>query len=338
MISSNSNLNFGYLTRIKLRVLQKAILTIIIFCCLINLLGDNEGTPVMLRELTPEEARVIINKETEMPYSGKYYLLNDNGIYACRQCGAELFKSDDKFSSNCGWPSFDDQIPGSVKLLPDTDGQRIEIRCARCGGHLGHIFYGEGFTQKNARYCVNSISLDFKKQEQKEIILGGGCFWCIEAAFQNLSGITKVTSGYAGGNTKNPSYEEVCNGDTGHAEVIKIQYDPDRVNLDKILELFFLVHDPTTLNRQGADAGTQYRSIIIYNDPADKKLIDEYLSKIKDSYNEPIVTEVKTYTNFYEAEDYHKNYYNTHKTQPYCSMVITPKVKKAQDFIDNEEK
>jgi len=287
----------------------------------------------MLKELTPEETRVIINKGTERPFSGQYYSLKDDGTYLCKQCGAELFKSDDKFNSNCGWPSFDDQIPGSVKFILDADGQRTEIQCAKCGGHLGHIFYGEGFTQKNARYCVNSVSVDFKKHEERTILLGGGCFWCIEAAFQNLPGVTKVTSGYAGGSVKNPSYEEVCNGETGHAEVVKIQYDQEKVNLTKILELFFLVHDPTTLNRQGADSGTQYRSIIIYNDEADKKLIDDYLSKIKDSYSEPIVTEVKAYMDFYEAEEYHKNYYNAHKTQPYCSMVISPKVKKAQSFI-----
>lgn len=316
----------------------EGLLAITIFCCLLNsIFGNNGGTSVMLRELTPEEARVIINKGTEKPYSGKYYLLNDNGIYVCKQCGAELFKSDDKFNSSCGWPSFDDHIPGAVKFLPDTDGERTEIQCARCGGHLGHIFYGENFTQKNARYCVNSISLDFRKHEERTIILGGGCFWCIEAAFQNLPGVTKVTSGYAGGSAKNPSYKEVCEGGTGHAEVIKIQYDPDMVKLDKILELFFIVHDPTTLNRQGADVGTQYRSIIIYNDSDDKKLIEGYLSKIKSSYDEPIVTEVKAYTDFYEAEEYHKNYYNTHKTQPYCSMVIAPKVKKARDFIEKKK-
>ncbi|MEI6055497.1 MAG: bifunctional methionine sulfoxide reductase B/A protein [Lentisphaerota bacterium] len=287
----------------------------------------------MLKELTAEEARVIISKGTERPFSGQYYSLKDDGTYVCKQCGAELFKSDDKFSSNCGWPSFDDQIPGSVKFLPDADGQRTEIQCAKCGGHLGHIFYGEGLTQKNARYCVNSVSIDFKKHEERTIVLGGGCFWCIEAVFQNMPGVIKVASGYAGGTVKDPSYEEVCEGETGHAEVIKVQYNPDKVSLSEILELFFLVHDPTTLNRQGADSGTQYRSIIIYNDPADKKLIDDYLSKIKGSYSEPIVTEVKTYTDFYEAEDYHKNYYNTHKTQPYCSMVIAPKVKKAQSLI-----
>ena len=315
------------------KIIYTRLLAILILCLSVNLFGNNGGTNVMLKELTAEEARVIISKGTERPFSGQYYSLKDDGTYVCKQCGAELFKSDDKFSSNCGWPSFDDQIPGSVKFILDADGQRTEIQCAKCGGHLGHIFYGECLTQKNARYCVNSVSIDFKKHEERTIVLGGGCFWCIEAVFQNMPGVIKVASGYAGGTVKDPSYEEVCEGETGHAEVIKVQYNPDKVSLSEILELFFLVHDPTTLNRQGADSGTQYRSIIIYNDPADKKLIDDYLSKIKGSYSEPIVTEVKTYTDFYEAEDYHKNYYNTHKTQPYCSMVIAPKVKKAQSLI-----
>lgn len=288
----------------------------------------------MLKKLTPEETSVIINKGTERPFSGKYYLLNDKGTYVCKQCGAELFKSDDKFASSCGWPSFDDQIPGAVKFLPDADGHRTEIQCSKCGGHLGHIFYGEGFTQKNARYCVNSVSLDFIKEEPKEIVLGGGCFWCIEAVFQNLPGVTKVISGYSGGVVQNPSYEEVCEGETRHAEVVKIQYDPKKVNIEQILELFFTVHNPTTLNRQGADTGTQYRSVIFFRTPEEKVLIEKYIEKIKVSYSEPIVTEVSELKEFYAAEDYHQNYFNTHKNQPYCSMVIAPKVKKAQEGIN----
>lgn len=311
------------------------ILAVAVLSFSTNLFSDNGGQSVMLKKLTPEETSVIIDKGTERPFSGKYYLLNDDGTYLCKQCGAELFHSDDKFNSNCGWPSFDDQIPGAVKFLPDADGLRTEIQCARCGGHLGHIFYGEGLTDKNARYCVNSISLDFRKHEERTIVLGGGCFWCIEAVFQNLPGVTKITPGYAGGELKNPTYEDVCKGNTGHAEVVKIQYDPDKINLDRILELFFLVHDPTTLNRQGSDKGTQYRSVIFYSTLSEKELIDKYIEKMKSSYNDPVVTVVVKFSEFYEAEDYHKNYYKTHKDQPYCSIVISPKILKAQKKIDS---
>ncbi|HBM14790.1 MAG TPA: methionine sulfoxide reductase [Lentisphaeria bacterium] len=288
----------------------------------------------MYRKLTTEEEKVIIHKGTEKPFTGEYYDLKEDGTYLCKQCGAELFRSSAKFDSGCGWPSFDDQIPGAVKSLTDADGRRTEIQCAKCGAHLGHVFKGEKFTAKNTRYCVNSISLDFRKEKgYQEIVLGGGCFWCIEAVFQKLPGVTKVTSGYSGGTKENPTYDEVCQGETGHAEVVKIQYDPARVDLKKLLEFFFAVHDPTTLNRQGADSGTQYRSVIFYNSIEDKNAAENYIQEIMSSYSEPIVTEVSELTEFYKAEDSHQNYFNTHQNQPYCSMVIAPKVKKAQEKI-----
>lgn len=311
--------------------------------------SGNIGKSVMkLKELTPEEKRVIIDKGTEKPFSGKYYTFNEKGIYTCKQCGAELFRATDKFHSACGWPSFDDQVSGAVKFLPDPDGERIEIECVKCGAHLGHIFYGEKLTDKNTRYCVNSISLEFKPEkslnryqkpkikENKEIILGGGCFWCIEAVFQKLDGVLNVIPGYAGGTVKNPTYEEVCTGNTGHAEVVKIEYDPTRVSLKDILDLFFLVHDPTTLNRQGSDVGSQYRSIIFYTDEKEKEFISEYISEKQGFFVEKIITKVVPFSNFYEAENYHKNYYNNHNTQPYCTIVISPKLEKVRNYLDKK--
>jgi len=287
----------------------------------------------MFANLTIEEERVIIKKGTEAAFSGKYYDFNKPGIYCCKRCENPLFKSEDKFNSGCGWPSFDDMITKAVKLLPDADGLRTEIQCANCGAHLGHIFKGEGFTSKNRRYCVNSISLKFREECYKDIVLGGGCFWCLESVFQRVPGVIKVTPGYSGGELTNPSYEEVCDGDTGHAEVVKIQYDENKVSLDAILELFFLIHDPTTLNRQGADCGTQYRSVIFYYDSKEKLIIDNWVSEAKSSYQDPIVTEISPLSVFYEAEACHKNYYDTHPNQPYCSIVIAPKIKKAVEKI-----
>ena len=158
--------------------------------------------------------------------------------------------------------------------------------------------------------------------------LGGGCFWCTEAEYQMLPGVISVTSGYAGGTKENPTYKEVCTGDTGHAEVIQIVYDPKIVSYEKLLETFWEVHDPTTLNRQGPDSGTQYRSIILYSNEAQKAAAVKSKAAAQKHFKEPIVTEIVPLTNFYQSEDYHHDYYRTHPNQPYCRMVIRPKVEK----------
>ena len=167
----------------------------------------------------------------------------------------------------------------------------------------------------------------------KKIILGGGCFWCLEAAFKLVPGIINVKSGYAGGQVVDPTYEQVCRGDTGHAEVVEIEYDPARTSLPKILEIFFTIHDPTTLNRQGNDVGPQYRSVIFYTEPEQEKIISEYLEKIKSEYSQPIVTEIKSNQKFYPAENDHDDYFARHPRQPYCQMVIAPKVAKVKKII-----
>lgn len=157
-----------------------------------------------------------------------------------------------------------------------------------------------------------------------------GCFWCVEAIFQEVKGVQSVTSGYAGGHVKNPTYEEVCTGSTGHAETSQIVYDPKEVSFVDLLEIFWRTHDPTTLNRQGDDIGTQYRSAIFYHNPEQKRLAEEYKKKLDASgvYSSPVVTEITPYTNFYKAENYHQNYFNDHQNQPYCRLVIQPKLEK----------
>lgn len=173
--------------------------------------------------------------------------------------------------------------------------------------------------------------------QAEEAILGGGCFWCTEAIFADLKGVSEVESGYSGGTVKNPGYKEVCTGRTGHAEVIKIKYDPEKIAFEKLLEVFFLTHDPTTLNRQGADVGTQYRSVIFYRNEAQKTVAEKTIRALNDAkvYDSPIVTEVSPYTNYYPAEDYHQDYFINNSSQPYCQFVIQPKIEKFKKTFDN---
>jgi peptide-methionine (S)-S-oxide reductase len=158
--------------------------------------------------------------------------------------------------------------------------------------------------------------------------LGGGCFWCVEAVYQRIPGVISVTSGYSGGSTQYPSYDQVCSGTTGHAEVVQIIFDPRKVSYAKILETFWKLHDPTTLNRQGNDAGTQYRSVIFYHSPEQQRIAEESIRKVQPAFDDPIVTEVKPFTAFYKAEAYHQKYYQNNANQPYCRFVIQPKLDK----------
>ncbi|HEY9046694.1 MAG TPA: peptide-methionine (S)-S-oxide reductase MsrA [Ohtaekwangia sp.] len=169
---------------------------------------------------------------------------------------------------------------------------------------------------------------------------GSGCFWCTEAVFQNVEGVEKVESGYAGGHVKNPTYKEVCSGLTGHAEVIQLHYDPAKVSYDELLEIFWKTHDPTTLNRQGADEGTQYRSAVFYHNEEQKQLAEKYKAELDEEgiFSNPIVTEIVPYTVFYKAEDYHQNYYNLNGNAPYCSYVIQPKLEKFRKVFKHKLK
>ena len=169
------------------------------------------------------------------------------------------------------------------------------------------------------------VDLDSKN---RTIVLGGGCFWCTQAIFDMFKGVVKTTPGYAAGHTKNPTYEQVCSGKTGHAEVIKVEYNPSVASLEKLLEIFFAAHDPTSVNKQGDDIGAQYRSIILYEDEQDLRIIEAYIKSISGNFNKPIATEVKKLEYFFPSEDYHKDYYKLNPLQPYCMFVIRPKVSK----------
>ncbi len=172
----------------------------------------------------------------------------------------------------------------------------------------------------------------------KEIIFGAGCFWCTEAVFKEIKGVIKVVPGYAGGTVENPTYEEVCAGKTGHAEAVKVEYDESETNLDKLLDIYFSMHDPTAVNEQGNDMGNQYRSVIFYSDDEQKQEVLKFIESIRGRYNKPIATRVEAYRNFYEAEEYHKDYYRKNPLQPYCMIVIRPKLHKIRkEFPDDLE-
>jgi len=172
------------------------------------------------------------------------------------------------------------------------------------------------------------------------ITLGGGCYWCVEAVYENLDGVKSVVSGFSGGKVANPTYEEVCTGTTGHAEVVQITYDKTKTDINEIFQVFFTVHDPTTLNRQGADVGTQYRSVIFYKNAEQKNAAESIIAELNKAkvYNSPIVTKVEPFKVFYKAEDYHQNYYANNKNQPYCKMVIQPKIEKFEKIFKDKLK
>jgi peptide methionine sulfoxide reductase msrA/msrB len=282
--------------------------------------------PVHLNKLTPEEERVILHKGTEAPFSGKYNDFFEKGTYVCRLCGAPLFRSTDKFKSDCGWPSFDDEIPGAVKRIPDPDGIRTEIVCARCGAHLGHVFKGEHMTAKNTRYCVNSVSLEFipdasKSEKTDTAIVAGGCFWGVEYYMQRMPGVISTTVGYIGGHLKNPTYEEVCSHKTGYAEAVRVVFDPSKTNYEAVLKMFFDIHDPTQVNRQGPDIGDQYRSDVFYLNEGQKETAEMLIRILRqEGYN--VATKVTPASTFWKAEAYHQDYYEKTGGTPYCHMFV----------------
>ena len=291
-------------------------------------------------KLTQTEKDIILNKATEAPYSGKYNKHDQKGVYLCKRCDSPLYSSTDKFNSECGWPSFDHAILGAVKKkLDDSDGKRTEIVCTTCKGHLGHVFEGEKLTEKNKRYCTNSLSLKFKSEiDKKEIaVFGGGCFWCLEPIFKKLNGVLEVEVGYAGGKIANPTYEMVSGGNTDYTEVVKVVFDRSVISYNKLVEVFFKIHDPTSLNRQGDDKGYQYRSVIFYSGERQRYIALNYIKNLdeNDVFNQEIVTAVEKLNNYYKAEDYHQEYYRKNKKHPYCKTVIDPKLKK---FSKNNDK
>ena len=277
-----------------------------------------------LRKLTAAEERVIVHKGTEPAFSGKYTDFEEVGTYSCKRCNTPLFPSSSKFHSGCGWPSFDDALPGAVEELPDADGRRVEIVCARCKGHLGHVFRGEGMTDKDTRHCVNSISVTFESKaapQRAEAFFAGGCFWGVEHYFDKAPGVLSAESGYMGGSAKTATYDHVKMGRTGHAEAVRVVYDPAKTSYETLARLFFEIHDPTQLNRQGPDVGTQYRSTVFCRTDSERATIAKLIGQLQ-AKGLKVATTVEAAEVFHRAEEHHQGWYERRGGEPYCHVRV----------------
>lgn len=264
-------------------------------------------------KLSSEEKHILKDKGTEVPFSGEYNDFFEAGIFVCRACESALYESNCKFDSGCGWPSFDDEISDAIIRYEDLSGGRIrtEICCKKCDGHLGHVFRGEQITKKDTRHCVNSLSIKFIPHKNLEqTTFGAGCFWHVEKLFSTTKGVYLANSGYMGGDTENPTYKEICEGDTNHAEVVRLYFNPEIITFQELLEIFWENHNPTTLNRQGPDVGTQYRSVIFYSSQLQKEVAEKSKAEVQHHFDNPIVTQIVAVQQFYRAEEYHQDYLN----------------------------
>jgi len=302
------------------------------------------------RILTPEQFRILRTAGTEAAFCGGLLNNKEAGVYTCAACGLPLFASGAKFESGTGWPSFFAPVASeNILETPDFSHNmvRTAIDCTRCKSHLGHLF-PDGPAPTGLRYCLNSESLKFIAEpdlakhaenvpalKTETIILAGGCFWCVEAVFEELDGVLDVESGYAGDDAKTANYKAVSSGKTKHAEAVRIVYDPAKVTVEQLLDVHFATHDPTTLNRQGNDVGPQYRSAYFYRNDAEKAEVEAYIAKLGDSgkFADPIVTTLEPLTEFYPAEYYHQNFVCRNPMQGYVRAVAQPKVEKIRSIL-----
>lgn len=294
-------------------------------------------TSELKKKLSSEQFAVTQQCGTEPPFRNAYWDNHKPGIYVDVVSGEPLFSSLDKFDSGTGWPSFTKPIKG-VEIPEKKDSSfgsiRTEVRSKVADSHLGHLFDDGPSDQGGMRYCINSASLKFvpveemaqagygkyldpfiaagliKAPQTETAILAGGCFWGVEEILRKVPGVKKTTVGYSGGKVADPTYQEVCTGGTGHAEAIEIVFDPTKLSYEELLGYFFRMHDPTTLNRQHNDVGTQYRSAIFYTSEAQKQTAESVKAKLEAAkkFNRPITTEITQASKFYPAEEYHQNY------------------------------
>jgi peptide methionine sulfoxide reductase msrA/msrB len=279
--------------------------------------------------LTPEQYDVMRKCGTERPFTGKYTDFWEKGVYVCAGCGTPLFLSDAKYEHDTGWPSFSAPLgEKSVEYRDDFSllTKRIEVRCSVCGAHLGHIF-DDGPAPTFLHYCVNSAALDFKPEAQAKAsgpvtaaaetetaTFAAGCFWGVEYKMGKLPGVLSTVVGYTGGKTVNPTYEEVCSDKTGHAEAVQVTFDPKRISYADLVRHFFGIHDPTQIDRQGPDHGTQYRSAIFFNGDAQREAATQVMDEIVKSgkFKKRLATELVPASAFYKAEEHHQKYFEKH--------------------------
>ena len=289
------------------------------------------------QRLSPDAFYVTRQQGTERAFTSPLNDEHRTGVFFCTSCGNPLFRSQDKFDSGTGWPSFIRPMAArSVALRQDhsVGMVRDEVRCARCQAHLGHVF-DDGPKPTGLRYCMNGIAMRFTPtknlQTLRTAVFAQGCFWCLEEIFEHIRGVKAVISGYAGGQETNPTYEQVGSGSTGHAESVLVRYNPQEITYAQLLKVYFHAGDITQVNGQGPDHGRQYRSIVFYQNPAQKAEIEVYLRELRQSgvYSKPIAVEVIPETRFYPAEDYHQDYVIHHPTNPYVMQVSIPRYQRA---------
>lgn len=288
---------------------------------------SDETIAALASDLTDEERRVLLNHGTEPAFCGTLLDNKTEGTYVCRLCELPLFSSDAKFTSGTGWPSFYKPVDKyHLSYIEDTSYgmTRVEIRCARCDGHQGHVFE-DGPKPTGLRFCLNSASLKFYEKgaempeaaqpiETETAYFAGGCFWGVEDRFQHLDGVIDAASGYQGGHVENPTYKQVCYTDTGHAESVRVIFDPSKVTYEDLLAKFFEYHNPTQLNRQGPDYGPQYRSAIFPSTDEQKAKAEAFIAaeNKEGRWAGKVVTKVEPMAEFYEAEEYHQDYNAKH--------------------------
>ena len=293
------------------------------------------------KTLTSEQYYITREQGTERPFSSSLYENHEKGIFFCVCCQNPLFASETKFESGTGWPSFfAPYFSKSVSVSTDDSNgmSRDEVSCKRCHAHLGHVF-NDGPKPTGLRYCMDGVALTFQSSafntKLSKATFAAGCFWCVEGVFESMKGVQEAISGYAGGNTKNPTYEEVGRKTTGHAEAVEVYYDSTQITYPELLKIYFACQDPTQVNGQGPDHGTPYRSIAFYRNNIEKRIIEDYIATLTKSkqYDKPIAVQVMPYSVFWQAEDYHQNYVKQHPENPYVQQESIPRIKRTQNAV-----